>query len=69
MSEHVRWETTKKNYYAGLSDEDRRLNVEGRITDVLSNYGGKRLVAGKVIRDLMLDLTEEFYKMRDDGLL
>lgn len=66
---HVRWNVTKGSFYAGLSDEDRRLNVEGRLTDVLSKFGGKRLVAGKVMHDLLLDLTNEVFKMKDDGLI
>lgn len=56
-------------HYSGLSESDRRLNVEGRLLDVLSRYGGKRLVAGKVMHDLVRDLTNEYYEMKEDGLL
>lgn len=58
----------KKPYYEGLSDVDRRLNVEGRLLDTLSKYGGKRIVAGKTMRDLVQDLANEFYRMKADGL-
>lgn len=59
----------KHFYYSGLSETDRRLNVEGRLTDVLSKYGGKRMVAGKVMRDLVQDLANEAFRMKQDGLL
>jgi len=69
MSDESTRYQVKQNHYKGLSDDDRRLNVEGRITDVLSKYGGKRLVAGKVIHDLVQDLTKEAFSMKEDGLL
>lgn len=59
----------KQTHYAELDDSDRRLRVEGRLLDVLSKYGGKRVVAGKVLNDIVQDLTDEYYKMKSDGLL
>jgi len=52
-----------------LSPEDKRLNVEGRLLDKISNYGGKRLVAGKDMSKLLQDLTDEVYRLKADGLL
>lgn len=59
----------KSVHYDGLSEDDRRLNVEGRLLDALSKYGGKRIVAGKIMHDLVQDLTKEIYEMKNDGLL
>lgn len=64
--ESVRWLT---NHYVGLSEEDQRSKVEGRLLDVLSQYGGKRVVAGKVLHDMVQDLTKAIYDMKKDGLI
>lgn len=56
-------------HYQGLSDEDRRIKVEARITDTLAQYGGKRLVAGKVLNSLVQDLTSVIFTMKKDGLI
>lgn len=43
--------------------------MEGRITNVLAKYGGKRIVAGKNLRDIVFDLVQEINNMKADGLL
>jgi len=58
-----------REHYTGLSDEDRRLKVEARLLDVLAQYGGKRVVAGKVLNQMVQDLTKAIYAMKDDGLV
>lgn len=52
--------------YEGLSEEDKRLRVEARILSTMMKYGGKRIVAGKTLHDLVQDLTNEFYRLRGD---
>lgn len=59
----------RRDHYEGLSDEDRRLKVEARLLDVLAQYGGKRVVAGKVLNQMVQDLTKAIYAMKDDGLV
>lgn len=58
-----------RNHYLGLTKEDQRSKVEGRLLDVLSKYGGKRVVAGKVLHNLVQDLANEILKMKHDGLI
>lgn len=52
-----------------LSEEDKKLVVEGRILKVLSDYGGKRLVAGKDMTLMVKDLVTEIYNIQRDGLI
>ena len=52
-----------------LSQEDKRLNIEGMIVDTLSKYGGKRLVAGRDMTNLLKELTELVYQIKQEGLL
>lgn len=66
--ESIRYQV-KRDHYDGLSDEDRLLKIEARVTNVLSQYGGKRLVAGKVLHDLIKDVTAEILSMKADGLV
>lgn len=68
MDEAIR-HRVKQEHYVGLTPEDLRLNVEGRLLDVLTKYGGKRIVAGKVMHDLVQDLANEVAKMKEDGLV
>ena len=63
--ESARWLT---NRYV-INEHDRRLKVEAHLLDVLSKYGGKRLVAGKVLNQMVQDLTNAILVMKDDGLL
>jgi len=69
MSDESTRYQVKRDHYDGLTDGDRRLNVEGRLLDVLSKYGGKRVVAGKVVHDMVQELANEIYKMKSDGLI
>lgn len=54
---------------SSLSKEDKRLNIEGLILDVLSKYGGKRLVAGRDMTNLLNELTDLTYKIKQEGFL
>lgn len=55
--------------YKNLSPEDRRLNIEGRVLDVLSQHGGTRLVSGPKLAKIVQEITDEIIKMSHDGLI
>lgn len=51
-----------------LDESDRRLNVEGAILAVVSNFGGERLVADNpAMPRLVVQLADEFDALVADG--
>lgn len=52
-----------------LRPMDKRMNVEGRLQAVLSKYGGKRIVGGKDMANLLKDLTNEVFALKKEGVL
>lgn len=57
--------------YENLTPEDKRLVVEGRLLNIFTSpkYGGKRIVEAPIIRKMQEEIINEFYKMRNEGLL
>lgn len=54
--------------FQNLSDEDKRLNIEGKILNILTDHGGERIVAGPKMEKLLKELTDNYLEMRKDGL-
>lgn len=52
-----------------LTEEERRLNVEARILAVVSSYGGKPIVAGPVMSEMVQQLMDVADTLARDGLL
>ena len=57
--------------YDDLSDEDKRLVVEGRLLNIFTSprYGGKRIVESPVMNKMQKEIVDEIYKMHNEGLL
>lgn len=57
--------------YENLTDEDKRLVVEGRLLNIFTSpkYGGKRIKEDPVISKMQKEIIDEFYRMRAEGLL
>lgn len=56
---------------SSLSPEDKRMVVEGRLLNIFTSakYGGKRIKEGPEMTRMQKEIVNEFYKMRDEGLL
>jgi hypothetical protein len=53
-----------------LSDADKRLNVESDLLEVVSRYGGEKLVADNpMMPRLISDLTDKCFKLAREGFL
>ena len=57
--------------YEDLTDEDKRLVVEGRLFNIFTStqYGGKRIVESPTMKKMQKEIVNEIYKMRNEGLL
>lgn len=57
--------------YETWNDEDKRMVIEARLLNIFTDkrFGGKRIVEGKVMAQMQKEIVDEFYKMRDEGLL
>lgn len=57
--------------YQNMNEDDKRMVIEGRILNIFTDkrFGGKRIVEGKVMAQMQKEIIDEFYKMRDEGLL
>lgn len=57
--------------YENMTDEDKRMIIEGRVLNIFTDkkYGRQRIVDTPIMQQMQKELIDEFYKMREEGLL